>query len=90
MKKTSHPEFELWTPAYVASNASLDHQYRYPRFPHINISSIQNLQGLILAGHFDLFPQHEQLCGQFMYLALVVQCQNTYNRSRGLGFESSV
>jgi hypothetical protein len=33
-------------------------------------------------GLADLFPQlgssHEQLCGDFMYLALKVQCQDTY------------
>jgi hypothetical protein len=45
-------------------------------------------------GLADLFPQlgssHEQLCGTFMYLALVFQCQNTYNSCRGPGFESCV
>jgi hypothetical protein len=98
MKKTSHLGFELWTPAYVASILSLDHQSWYLRFPHINIISIQNYQGLILAGHFywlaDFFPQlgslHEQFCGDLMYLALVVQRQNTYNCCRSPGFESWV
>jgi hypothetical protein len=52
MKKISHPGFELWTPASILS---LDHQNRYRRIPHINISSIQNYQGLILAGHFYWF-----------------------------------
>ncbi len=48
MKKTSHPGGELWTPAHAASILSLDHQSRSQRFPHINASSIQNYQGLIL------------------------------------------
>ncbi len=47
-------------------------------------------------GLADLFPQleslHEQLCGSSLhvYLALVVQCQNTFNCCRGPGFESWV
>jgi hypothetical protein len=86
MKKTSHPGFELWTPEYEASILSLDHQSRYQRFPHINISSIQNylkdsFLPVTFTGLADLFPQlgssHGQLCGDAMYLALVVQCQNT-------------
>ncbi len=46
MKNSSHPGFELGTPAQVASILSLDHQISYQRVPHINISSIQNYQGL--------------------------------------------
>jgi hypothetical protein len=45
-------------------------------------------------GLADLFPQlrslHEQLCGDSLYLALVVQCRNTYNCCRDPGFESWV
>jgi hypothetical protein len=45
-------------------------------------------------GSGDLFPPlrspHEQLCGDTYYLALVVQCQNTYRYCRGPGFETSV
>ncbi len=45
-------------------------------------------------GLADLFPQlgslHQQLCGKFVYLPLMVQCHNTYNYCRGPGFESSV
>ncbi len=52
MKKSSHPGFELGTPGCVAYILSLDHQSWYQRVPHINISSIQNYQGHILAGHF--------------------------------------
>jgi hypothetical protein len=55
MKKASHPGFELWTPEYEASILSLYHQSRYQKMPYINISSIQNYQGLILAGHFYWF-----------------------------------
>ncbi len=43
MKKTLHPGFELGTPAQVASILSLDRQ---SRFSKINISLIQNYQGL--------------------------------------------
>ncbi len=43
-------------------------------------------------GSADLFSQlgssHVQLCGDTMYLALVVQCQNTYSCCRGPGSES--
>ena len=50
-------------------------------------SSIQNYQGLVLAGHSYWFgrfvPQlgssHEQLCGDSMHLAFMVQCQHTYS-----------
>ena len=42
-------------------------------------------------GLADLFPQlgssHGQLCGDAMYLALVVQCQNIYNWCRGRGVQ---
>jgi hypothetical protein len=45
-------------------------------------------------GLADLFPQlgslHQQLCGDTMYLAWVVQYQNTNNCCRGPGFESCV
>ncbi len=70
MKKNSHPELKLWTPAYVASIYSLDHQSRYQRFPHINISSIQNYQGLILAGHFFCFGRFVPSTGIFRSTAL--------------------
>jgi hypothetical protein len=47
-----------------------------------------------LAGLADLFPElgssHEQLCGDYMYLALMVQCQKTYYWCRGPGFKSWV
>ncbi len=51
-----------------------------------NISSNQNYQGLLFLpvtfiGLADLFPQlgswHGQLCGDIMYLALMVQWQST-------------
>jgi hypothetical protein len=45
-------------------------------------------------GLADLFPQlgssHEQLYGTSFFLALVVQCQNTYNYCRGPEFKSCV
>jgi hypothetical protein len=45
-------------------------------------------------GLADLFPKlgsfHEQLCGYSVYLAWVVQCQNTYNCYSVLGFKSWV
>jgi len=72
---------------------------RYQRFLQINISSIQNYQGLsfllvTFTGLADFFPQlgssHEQLCGNSMYVALMVQCQNTYYWCRAPGFESWV
>jgi hypothetical protein len=69
MKKTSHPGFELWTPAYEASIFSLDHQSWF-RFPHINISSIQNYQGLILASHFYWFGRFVPWTGIFTWTAL--------------------
>jgi hypothetical protein len=53
---------------------------RYQKLPQINISSIRNYQGLSfrsLTGFADLFPQHDQFFGYIMYLALMVQCQNT-------------
>jgi hypothetical protein len=95
MKKTSHIGFVLCTSAFVAYILSLDHQSRYQKFPLINISSIQNYQGLILlvtfTGLADLFPQleslHDQLCGDILYLAFVVQYLNTYNCWMGPGFE---
>jgi hypothetical protein len=59
------PGFELFTPANVASTLSLDHQSRYQRFPHINIGSIQNYQGLILAGHFYWFGRFVPSTGIF-------------------------
>ncbi len=44
------------------------------------------------SGLADLFPQlgslHEQLCGNSVYLALMVQSQKTYYWCRGSGFES--
>ncbi len=47
-----------------------------------------------VTGLGDLFPQlgslHVQLCGGSQHLALVVQCQNTYNCCRGPGFDSRV
>ncbi len=96
-KKTSHAGVELWTPAYGASILSLDHHCRYQRFPHTNISPIQNYQGLILAGHFYWFGRFVPskgiftsiaLCGDIISPALVVQCQNTRNCCRGPGFKS--
>ncbi len=57
-----------------------------------NISSIQNYQGLsflpvTFTGLADLFPQleswHEQLCGDYLYLTLIVQWQNTCISCRG-------
>ncbi len=40
----------------------------------------------LLTGLADLFPQlgssHQQLCGESIYLALMVQCRNTYNWCR--------
>ncbi len=68
--KTSHPVFELWTTAYVASILSLDHQIRYQRSPHINISSIQNYQGLVLVGHFYWFGRCVPSTGIFTSTAL--------------------
>jgi hypothetical protein len=65
MKKTSQPGFELGTPAKVASILSLDHQSRYLRVPHINISFIQNYQGLVLAGHFYWFGRFVPSTGIF-------------------------
>jgi len=47
--------FTPWTPARMASTLTLDHLSRCQLIPHINISSIQNYQGLILAGHFYRF-----------------------------------
>jgi hypothetical protein len=45
-------------------------------------------------GLADLFPQlgscYQQLCGNSMYLALVVKCQITYNCFRGPGFKAWV
>ncbi len=66
---------------------------RYHMFPQINISSIQNYQLSFLlvtfTGLADLFPQlgssDEQLCGDSMYLALMVPLKNTYFWCRGLG-----
>ena len=55
MKKTSQPGFELGTPAQVAGILSLDYESTCLCVPQINISSIQNYQGLILAGHFYWF-----------------------------------
>ncbi len=96
MKKISHPGFELWTPAYVAGILSLDHQNRYRRLPHINISSIQNYharthscRSLLLV--FQICSLEWDLhINNYVYLALVVQCQNTYNCRRGPGFKSWV
>ncbi len=70
MKNTSHPGFDLWTPAYEASILSLDHQSRYQRFPHINISSIQNYQGLILSDPFYWFGRFVPSTGIFTWTAL--------------------
>jgi hypothetical protein len=70
MKKTSHTGFELWTPEYEASILSLDHQSRCQMFPHINISSIQNYQGLFLAGHFYWFGRFVPSNGIFTWTAL--------------------
>ena len=64
-----------------------------------NLSSIQNYQGLsflpvTFTGLADLFPQlgslHEKLCGNTMYLALMVQWQNTCDWCRGPGFKPKV
>jgi hypothetical protein len=82
----------------VASILSLDHQSRYQHFPHINISSMQNYYGLILAGHFYWFGRFVPSTGIFTWTALLepyvsgfgVQCQNTYICCRGPGFESWV
>ncbi len=97
MKKTSPPGVEVRTPAYVAGILSPDHQSRYERFPHINISSIQNYQGrsflpVTFTGLADLFPQLGSSLWDLysMYLALVVQRQNTFNYCRGPGFGSRV
>ncbi len=70
MKNSSHPGFELGTPALVAIILSLDHQSRYQRVPHINISSIQNYQGLGLAGHFWWFGRFVPSTGIFTWTAL--------------------
>jgi hypothetical protein len=76
MKK--YPEFELWT---------LDHQSKILKVSTINISSIENYQGLsflpvtllvwrICSLNWDLgiYSFVETL---YKYLVLVVQCQNT-------------
>jgi hypothetical protein len=70
MKKTQHSGFELWTPANFTSILSLGHQSRYQNLPHINISSIQNYQGLILAGHFYWFGRFVPSTGIFRSTAL--------------------
>ncbi len=45
IRETSQPEFELGTPASAAGILSLDHQSKRPMI-QINITSIQNYQGL--------------------------------------------
>jgi hypothetical protein len=69
---------------------------RYQSFPQINISSIENYQGLsflpIWYGRFvpstGIFSW-TALWGIYVSM-LLVQCQNTYNWCRGTGFESWV
>ncbi len=91
MKKTSHPGFELWTPADVVRIMSLDHQSRY-KCSHMSIlvpfrTNKDSFLPVTFTGLADLFPQLgswlQQLCGNFMYLALVVQCLKTYNCCKG-------
>jgi hypothetical protein len=95
--QTSFPGFELWTPA-SASILSLDHQSKIV-ISHKSIlipfrTTKDSFLPVTVTGIADLFPQlgslHEQLCGDEMYLALMVQCQNTDYLCRGPGFESHV
>jgi hypothetical protein len=65
MKKTPQSGYELGTSAQIASILSLDHQSRFLRVPHINISSIQTFQGLILAGHIYWFGRFVPSTGIF-------------------------
>jgi hypothetical protein len=64
-----------------------------------NVSSIQNYQGMsflpvTFTGFADLYPQlgswHEQLCGNIVYQALMVQWQNTCSVCRWPEFKSRV
>ena len=80
-------------------NPTYEFQERNTRSIQEIVSSIQNYQGLsfllvTFTGLGDLFRQlgssHEQLCGNFLYLAMMVQWQNTYNCCWGPGFESWV
>ncbi len=73
---------------------------RYHEFPQINISSIQNYQGLsflpitftgwqICSLNWD--EQMNSYVGTLcIYLALLVKCKSTYNCCRIPGFESRV
>ncbi len=67
--------------------------------PHISIlvpfrTTKDSFLSVTFTGLADLFPKlgslHEQLCGYYVYLAWVVQCQNNYNCYRVSGFESWV
>jgi hypothetical protein len=98
MKNSSPLGFELGTPAEVAVfchwTISAD-----TKGSHISILvPFRTTKDSFLPVTFndlgDLFPQlgssHEQLCGDSWYLALVVQCQNTYKCCRCPRFVSWV
>ncbi len=82
----------------LVQNPTYKFQNRNLRSIHENISSIQNYQGLSLlpvtfTAWFGRFVPstgswHGQLCGDIMYLALIVQWQNTCQWCRGPEFKS--
>ncbi len=48
------------------------------------------IKNICTVGAEQLGSSHEQLCGNSMYLALMVQCLNTFYWCRGPGFDSWV
>jgi hypothetical protein len=66
IRETSHPEFELGTPASAAGILSLDHQSEIPMIPTNQYYFHSELpRTVILAGHFYWFGRFVPSTGIF-------------------------